>query len=208
MASSTITVTVKFLTGDLIQIDDFDASTGIRGLAMRLYQIDKSLDSNWMNFFRESAEEKELQPLYPRDEIHNGDLLHLLIAERPQIIIRQDGYVYLYEYDAVQSSDDVYRYVILCKLNNEIRSFISFYVSASGTERYYPENLFKTVTTDDSYEQDYKIEALNPSPLPFIPTLEEYIRLYHPHLPSEYIPLILEQWRLCGSDQSYNEYKY
>jgi hypothetical protein len=215
---STITVTVKLLTGDLIQIEDFDASTQIGGLAARISKIDESLDQNSMTFFRRSStyqlstEEKEedtkLCQLHSYDSIYDGDFLHLLIAPRPKITIRQNNCLELCAYSGNTTNTYVYYYEIHCSMNNENHAFVDFYVSSQSPDRFYPTRLFYSYTMDEHYEDEYKIKPLTPDPLPVIQTLEEYLHLYRPNLKSEYLVPILLQWRMGGFDQTYLEHGY
>lgn len=217
-SSSTITVTVKLLTGDLIQIEDFDASTRIGGLAARISKIDESLDLNSMIFFRRSAtyslstekmeEDPNLYQLHSYDSIYDGDFLHLLIAPRPKITIRQNNCLELCRYGGECTNTYVYYYEIHCSMNNENHTFIDFYVSSQSPDRFYPTRLFKSYTMDEHWEEEYKIEPLTPDSLPVIQTLEEYLHLYRPQLSHEYLLPILLQWRMGGIDQSYLEHGY
>lgn len=214
-----ISVTIKLLTGDLIQINDFDPSTRIIGLSKRISEMDESLDPNSMNFFRrsltyhlsteeEKKQEEKLYQLYLYDYIYDGDFLHLLIAPRPKITICQNNCLELCRYGGNTTNTYVYYYEIHCSINNTNHNFVGFYVSSDSPDRFYPLSLFKSYTIDDSYEEEYKIEPLSSDPLPEITTLEEYIHCYRPNLPSEYIPPIINQWRMGGIDQSYIEHGY
>lgn len=215
---TTITVTVKFLTGDLIKIEDFDPSTRVEGLAARISNIDESLDQNSMTFFRRSStcqlstEEKEddtkLYQLHSYDSIYDGDFLHLLIAPRPKIIVRQNNCLELCTYGGNTTNTYVYYYEIHCSMNNENHTFVDFYVSSQSPDRFYPTRLFYSYTMDEHYEDEYKIKPLTPDPLPVIQTLEEYLHLYRPNLDSEYLVPILLQWRMGGFDQTYLEHGY
>jgi len=217
-----ITVTVKLLTGDLIQIDDFDADTGLHGLAMRISQIDDSLDPYSMNFFRKSDVEVDdekvgdqddenqdnLYQLDPYDSIYDGDFLHLLIACRPKITIQQNNCLELCRHGGNLTGESVYYYVIRSIINNDKYAFIDFYVSTQSPDRFYPTNLFKSYTVDDHWEEDYKIEPLIADPLPVIETLEEFLHIYYPRLSPEYLQPILLRWRMGGIDETSIEYDY
>lgn len=203
---ATITVTVKLLTGDLIQIDDFDASTRIRGLTERISKIDESLDPNSMTFFRSSDE--KLDQLCSSDSIYDGDLLHLLIAPRPKITIQQNNCLELLIPNRNNTNKFVYYYQIHCSINNENHYFVDFYLSTESPDRFYPLSLFKSNIVDDHYEEEYQIEPLTSAPLPEISTLEEYLHIYRPNLPSEYLIPIITKWRMGGIDQSFIEHGY
>lgn len=209
---ATITVTVKLLTGDLIQIDDFDASTRIGGLTERISKIDESLDPNSMTFFRRSdtcqlsTEDAKLDQLYSSDSIYDGDLLHVLIAHRPKISIQQNNCLELLTNNRNNAHKYVYYYQIRCSINNENHYFVDFYLSTESPDRFYPLSLFKSNVIDDHYEDEYQIEQLTSEPLPEISTLEEYLHIYRPNLPSEYLIPIITKWRMGGIDQSFIEH--